>query len=77
MNEGLFKKYIQQILSHSDAKQKIIITLFEKTGVSIGESEINISGKTVIISTSSTKRTALLQKGYKEILHTLGYAIRN
>lgn len=76
MNEGLFKKHIQQILSRIDVKQKIIFTLSEKTGIQIEESEITLSKKTIILSTSSVKKAALLQKGGKEILNTLGYTLQ-
>lgn len=76
MNEGLFKKHIQQILLRTDAKQKIIATILEKTGIVIEASEITLSKKTIILSTSSVKKAALLQKGSKEIVHTLGYILQ-
>lgn len=76
MDEGLFKKHIQHVLSRIDAKQKIILAILEKTGVKIEESEIMLSKKTVILSTSSVKKSALLQKGSKELLNTLGYTLR-
>lgn len=76
MDEGLFKKHIQHVLSRINAKQKIILTISEKTGVKIEESEIMLSKKTVILSTSSVKKAALLQKGGREILDTLGYILQ-
>lgn len=76
MNEGLFKKHIQQILSRIDAKQKITATLLEKTGILVEESEITLSKKTITISTSSVKKSALLQKGSKEIVQALGYVLQ-
>lgn len=77
MNEGLFKKHIEQILSRTNAKQKIILTLEDKTGVHLEEAEIILSKKNVILSTSSVKKSALLQKGCKEILHSLGYTLQS
>lgn len=76
MNEGLFKKHIQQILSRVTIKQKIILELLEKTGIEVEESEIILSKKTIILSTSSVKKAVLLQKGSKEILNALGYALQ-
>lgn len=76
MNEGLFKKHIQQILSRNNAKQKIILTIKEKTGIELDESEITLSKKVVVISTSSVKRASLLQKGSKDALTLIGYTLQ-
>lgn len=76
MHEGLFKKYTQQILARVDVKQKIILSLLEKTGVQVEESEIILSKKTVILSLSSVKKAALIQKGGKEAVNSLGYTLQ-
>lgn len=76
MNEGLFKKHIQQILSRNNAKQKIILTIKEKTGIELDESEITLSKKVVVISTSSVKKASLLQKGSKDALTLIGYTLQ-
>jgi hypothetical protein len=76
MNEGLFKKHIRQILSHVDAKEKIILAIFEKTGIQIEGSEITLSKKTVTLSMSSVKKSAFLQAGGKDIVSALGYTLQ-
>lgn len=76
MNEGLFKKHIQQLISRTNAKQKIILAVLEKTGIIIEESEIILSKKAIVLSTSSVKKSALLQKGVKEIVTALGYTLQ-
>lgn len=76
MNEGLFKKHIQQILLRNNAKQKIILTIKEKTGIELEESEITLSKKVVIISTSSVKKASLLQRGSKDALNLIGYTLQ-
>lgn len=76
MNEGLFKKHIQQILLRTNIKQQIILSLKEKTGIEIDEEEITLSNKKITLSTSSVKKTVLLKKGIKEVLQTLGYTLQ-
>lgn len=77
MNEGLFKKYTEQILSHLNTKQKIINTIKEKTNINLNDTEISIKGKTVSITLSSVKKSALLQKGGKEALESIGYTLKS
>ena len=75
MHEGLFKKHLQQILSRTNAKQKVISFLKEKTGIDISEDEIILSKKTISFSTSSVKKAQLLQKKSKELLAEIGYTL--
>lgn len=77
MNEGLFKKHIQQLLAYTDTKKKISLFLEEKTGIHIEDSEITVSRKNITLSTSSVKKAALLQKGSKEALQSIGYILNN
>lgn len=76
MNEGLFKKHIEQILLRENSKQKIIDTLKDKTGIELEGSEISLAKKVITISTSSVKKAALLQKGSKDLLQGLGYILK-
>lgn len=76
MNEGLFKKHIEQILLRENSKQKIIDTLKDKTGIELEGSEISLAKKVITISTSSVKKAALLQKGSKDLLQGLGYVLK-
>jgi hypothetical protein len=76
MNEGLFKKHIEQILLRESAKKKIIDTLKDKTGVELEYSEVSLAKKIITISTSSVKKSALLQKRSKKLLQELGYTLK-
>jgi hypothetical protein len=75
MDKGLFAKHINSLLTRSNTKQEIISLLLEKTGIHIEDSEISLSKKVVSLSTSSVKKTALLQKGCKDVLQGLGYTL--
>lgn len=77
MNEGLFKKYTEQIIVRAHSKQKIITAIKEKTGIALDELEISLTGKTVHISVSSVKKATLLQKGIKETLKLIGYNLKS
>lgn len=76
MEQGLFAKYIRTVKERTHAKQEIIASLLEQTGIQIEESEITLSKKKVILSMSSVKKTALIQKGSKDYLQTLGYTLQ-
>ncbi len=77
MEQGLFSKYIRNIKERENNKQEIITSIVETTGVLLNESEISISKKKISISTSSVKKTAILQKKGKEVLESLGYTLQN
>ncbi len=77
MEQGLFSKYIRNIKERENTKQEVITSITNTTGVILSESEITISKKKVQISTSSVKKTAILQKGGKEVLESLGYTFQN
>lgn len=76
MDQGLFAKHIRNIEERTSAKQIIIENIFEKTGVRLEEPELVLTKKNVTLSTSSVKKTALIQKGGKEILSSLGYNLQ-
>ena len=73
MDQGLFRKHILQIQKVQDVKSELCAYIQEKTGVEIIQEEIIITGKKIIIQTSSVKRSILLQKNIKEILKEKGY----
>lgn len=75
MDQGLFVKHIQSLLSRSTAKKEIIAFLLEKTGVQVEEEEITLSKKNILLSMSSVKKTSLIQKGSKDILQGIGYTL--
>lgn len=77
MEQGLFGKYIRNIKERENTKQEIITSIVNTTGVLLNESEISISKKKINISTSSVKKTAILQKKGKEVLEALGYTLQN
>lgn len=77
MEQGLFARHIRNIKERENSKQEIITSIMNITGVLLNESEIQISKKKVSISTSSVKKTAVLQKGGKEALESLGYILQN
>ncbi len=77
MEQGLFGKYIRNIKERENTKQEIITSILNTTGVVLNESEITISKKKIHISTSSVKKTAILQKKGKEALESLGYSLQN
>jgi hypothetical protein len=76
MERGLFAKHLHTILTRNAVKEDLIRSLLEKTGITLLESEITLSQKKVTISTSSVKKTALLQKGCADILSRLGYFLQ-
>lgn len=77
MEQGLFGKYIRNIKERENTKQEIITSIVNTTGVLLDESEVSISKKKINISTSSVKKTAILQKKGKEALEALGYILQN
>ena len=77
MEQGLFSKYIRNIKERENNKQEIITSIAETTGVLLDESEISISKKKISISTSSVKKTVILQKKGKEVLESLGYVLQS
>lgn len=77
MEQGLFARYIRNIKERENNKQEIITSIAQTTGVLLDESEIRISKKKISISTSSVKKTAILQKKGKEVLESLGYILQN
>lgn len=77
MEQGLFARYIRNIKERENNKQEIITSIAQTTGVLLDESEISISKKKISISTSSVKKTAILQKKGKEALESLGYILQN
>lgn len=77
MEQGLFSKYIRNIKERGNNKQEIITSIAETTGVLLDESEISISKKKISISTSSVKKTVILQKKGKEVLESLGYILQS
>jgi hypothetical protein len=76
MDQGLFTKHIRHIHERTSAKQTIINSLIEKTGILLEESEITLKKKTISLTTSSVKKTALIQKGGKDLLLSLGYTLQ-
>lgn len=73
MDQGLFTKHIRNVQERDSQKQKIITLLFEKTGVTLTESELVLSKKTISITTSSVKRSVLLKNDIHTILQSNGF----
>lgn len=77
MDQGLFSKHLKNILIRNSTKQNIIQTILEKTGILLEETEIQFSKKEILLTTSSVKKTKLLQKNIQQILLDLGYRFKN
>jgi len=77
MDEGLFAKHVRTLHKRVTQKQEIIQSLIHKTGVSLSDEEIQITGKQVLFTTSSVKKAALMQKGIQKILTELGYTLKS
>lgn len=77
MDKGLFAKHIQLVLARSANKQAVIDCVREKTGVTLTEEEVALSGKILTITTSSVKRLTLLARGAQNSLQEAGYTIKN
>lgn len=75
MDQGLFAKHIHTVLTRNSKKQEIISFLLEKTGIQVNEEEFTLSKKKISFTTSSVKKTALIQKGTEALLQSLGYSL--
>jgi hypothetical protein len=68
MDEKLFSKYKKAIEEQKNTKTEILVYIETTTGVVLGEDEIIITKNTIKITTSSAKRSKLLQKNiYKHL----------
>ena len=68
MDEKLFSKYKKAIEEQKNTKTEILVYIETTTGVVLGEDEIIITKNTIKITTSSDKRSKLLQKNiYKHL----------
>jgi hypothetical protein len=76
MDQGLFTKHILRIQQQQDSKQEVLDYIKITTGVTLTNTEITITKKTIHFSVSSVKRGLLIQKNIKNILLEKGYFLK-
>lgn len=75
MDENLFFKIKFLVQQKTTEKTNVITLLKEKVGIEIGEDQIEIKGKKIILYLSSNQKMMFLQKKGDKVLQEEGYEI--
>ncbi len=76
MNEGLFSKYTKVLQEKKSEKEEALRILTTITGISFNENEIAVKNKVISFTTSSVKKSIIIQKNIQDAIKEQGYSIK-